>query len=95
MVDGLTWPSTLPLGLDSCLEWCYIFGWGPGGVVGQALPYSPVFFVSLIPLQKNNGLLLLNSDDVITIDTLNFLVLCIIVFLFVSPSSEQVVFDLV
>jgi hypothetical protein len=59
------------------------------------LPYSPVFFVSLIPLQKNNGLLLLNSDDVITIDTLNFLVLCIIVFLFVSPSSEQVVFDLV
>jgi hypothetical protein len=43
---------------------------------------------------KNNGLLLLNSDAVITLKYFfKFLVLCFIVFLYVSPSSEQVIFE--
>jgi hypothetical protein len=75
---------------------CCLCKRGLGGVVGQASPYSPVIRVSLILLQQKLWLLLLNFNVVITLKySLKFVVLCFIIFLCDSPSSEQVVFDLV
>jgi hypothetical protein len=47
MVDGVTWPTTLPPGWT--VEWDATPAGGAGGVVGQALPRSSLSTISIIP----------------------------------------------
>jgi hypothetical protein len=50
MVDGATWPAT---GLDDRVG-CHLGRRGPGGVVGQALPYSSLSTLIIIRCNVKN-----------------------------------------